>query len=68
MSWVSSRLSWAAALGWLDMDAKSKMQPKVKKVMREYKSGELKSSSGQKVTDQKQAVAIAMSEAKRMKK
>jgi len=50
------------------MDAKSKMQRKVKKVMREYKSGELKSSSGQKVTDQKQAVAIAMSEAKRMKK
>ena len=50
------------------MDAKSKMQRKVKKVMREYKSGELKSSSGQKVTDQKQTVAIAMSEAKRMKK
>jgi hypothetical protein len=50
------------------MDAKSKMQRKVKKVMREYKSGELKSSSGQKVTDQKQAVAVAMSEAKRMKK
>jgi len=50
------------------MDAKFKMQRKVKKVMREYKSGELKSSSGQKVTDQKQAVAIAMSEAKRMKK
>jgi len=50
------------------MDAKTKMQRKVKKVMREYKSGELKSSSGQKVTDQKQAVAIAMSEAKRMKK
>jgi len=50
------------------MDAKAKMQRKVKKVMREYKSSELKSSSGQKVTDQKQAVAIAMSEAKRMKK
>ena len=50
------------------MDAKAKMQRKVKKVMREYKSGELKSSSGQKVTDQKQAVAIAMSEARRMKK
>ena len=46
----------------------SKMKKKVSKVMREYKSGELKSSSGQKVTDQKQAVAIAMSEAKRMKK
>ena len=50
------------------MDAKAKMQRKVAKVMREYKAGKLKSSSGDKVTDQKQAVAIAMSEAKRMKK
>jgi hypothetical protein len=39
------------------------MQKKVKKVMKEYKSGKLKSGSGQKVTSQKQAVAIAMSEA-----
>ena len=39
------------------------MQKKVAKVMREYKSGKLKSSSGDKVTDEKQAVAIAMSEA-----
>ncbi len=36
---------------------------KVHKVMSEYKSGSLKSSSGDKVTDRKQAVAIAMSEA-----
>lgn len=50
------------------MDAKAKMQRKVAKVMREYKAGKLKSSSGDKVTNQKQAVAIAMSEAKRMKK
>ena len=41
-----------------------RMQSKVKKVMREYKAGKLKSSSGGKVTKQKQAVAIAMSEAK----
>ena len=40
-----------------------RMQSKVKKVMREYKSGKLKSSSGQKVSSQKQAVAISMSEA-----
>ena len=40
-----------------------RMQSKVKKVMREYKAGKLKSSSGQKVSSQKQAVAIAMSEA-----
>ena len=45
-----------------------KMQKKVKKVMREYKAGKLKSSSGQKVTNQKQAVAIAMSEAGMEKK
>lgn len=45
------------------MDMKQKMQRKVAKVMREYKAGTLKSSSGEKVTNQKQAVAIAMSEA-----
>lgn len=38
---------------------------KVSKVMHEYGKGSLKSSSGQKVTDQKQALAIAISEAKR---
>jgi len=36
--------------------------------MREYKGGKLKSSSGQKVTNPKQAIAIALSEAQRMKK
>lgn len=44
-------------------DKSSKMKDKVAKVMREYKAGNLKSSSGDKVTNQKQAVAIAMSEA-----
>lgn len=39
------------------------MQKKVQKVMREYKAGKLKSSSGDKVTSRDQAVAIAMSEA-----
>lgn len=50
------------------MDNKAKMQAKVAKVMREYKAGKLKSSSGDKVTNQKQAVAIAMSEAEAVKK
>jgi hypothetical protein len=50
------------------MEHKDKMQAKVKKVMREYKAGKLKSSSGDKVTSQKQAVAIAMSEAGMAKK
>jgi len=43
-------------------------QKKVGKVMGEYKAGTLKSSSGSKVTNPKQAVAIAMSEAKMPKK
>jgi hypothetical protein len=40
-----------------------KMKKKVAKVMREYKAGKLKSSSGDKVKSQDQAIAIAMSEA-----
>lgn len=43
--------------------SKVKSQQKVHKVMREYKSGKLKSSSGQKVTSRVQAVAIALAEA-----
>lgn len=38
-------------------------QKKVKKVMDEWKEGKLNSSSGDKVTDHKQAIAIALSEA-----
>jgi len=49
-------------------DKSKKMKDKVAKVMREYKAGKLKSSSGDKVTNQKQAVAIAMSEADKLKK
>lgn len=41
----------------------AKKPAKVQKVMHEFKTGDLKSSSGQKVTNRKQAVAIAMSEA-----
>ena len=37
---------------------------KVRKVMREYKTGTLKSSSGAKVRKRKQAIAIALSEAR----
>jgi hypothetical protein len=40
----------------------SKKQAKVGKVMGEYKEGSLKSSSGKKVSNPKQAMAIAMSE------
>jgi len=41
---------------------------KVEKVMREYKSGELKSSSGKRVTNPKQAIAIGLSEQRRARK
>ena len=41
-----------------------KAQDKIEKVMHEFKEGELKSSSGGKVTNRKQAVAIGISEAK----
>jgi hypothetical protein len=41
---------------------------KISKVMGEFKGGSLKSSSGQKVTNPRQAVAIALSEARRAKK
>jgi hypothetical protein len=44
--------------------AKMNKSKKVGAVMKEYGAGKLKSSSGQKVTNPKQAIAIAMSEAK----
>lgn len=42
---------------------KKQKQAKISKVMKEYKAGTLKSSSGQPVKNYKQAVAIALSEA-----
>jgi glucose dehydrogenase len=44
--------------------AANKGRGKVEKVMHEYKEGTLKSSSGRKVTNRKQAVAVALSEAR----
>lgn len=41
---------------------------KVHKVMREYKAGTLKSSSGEKVKNSDQAIAIALSEQERSKR
>ena len=43
-------------------------QAKVGKVMHEFKAGKLKSSSGQKITNPKQAIAIGLSEAGLSKK
>lgn len=42
-----------------------KAQEKISKVMEEYDKGTLRSSSGDKVTDRKQAVAIGISEARK---
>jgi len=42
----------------------NKAQEKVEKSMHEMKHGELKSSSGKKVTNPKQAIAIGLSEAR----
>ena len=42
---------------------------KIRKVMEEFKEGELPlGKSGKKVTDRKQAIAIALSEARKAKK
>ena len=43
----------------------TKGKRKVLKVMKEHKEGTLKSGSGKKVTSRKQAVAIALSEARK---
>jgi hypothetical protein len=40
-------------------------QEKIGEVMDEWKKGDLKSGSGRKVTSQKQAVAIGISEARK---
>ena len=46
-----------------------KKDAKISKVMREYKSGKLKSGkSNKKVVNKKQAIAIAISEANKKKK
>ena len=42
-----------------------KASEKVEKTMHEMKEGKLKTGSGKKVTNQKQAVAIGLSEARR---
>jgi hypothetical protein len=43
----------------------SKGKGKIRKVMEEHKEGKLKSGSGKKVQSRKQAVAIALSEARK---
>jgi hypothetical protein len=45
--------------------ASAKGKCKVHKVMKEHKQGKLKSSSGKKVESRKEAMSIALSEARR---
>jgi hypothetical protein len=47
----------------VDQGGKPAGKEKVGKVMKEFQSGKLKSSSGKKVTNPKQAIAIGLSEA-----
>jgi len=47
----------------IEKQEEPKKEAKVAKVMKEFKDGTLKSSSGELVTDRDQAIAIAMSEA-----
>jgi hypothetical protein len=49
-------------------DMKTKAQKKISKVMTEFGKGKLKSSGSKVVTDPKQALAIALSEAGKAKK
>lgn len=44
------------------MASSKKSEDKIGKVMHEFKEGTLKSGSGAKVTDRKQAIAIGLSE------
>lgn len=46
-----------------DAQKMTKKQKKIARVMREFKAGSLKSSSGEAVKNRRQAIAIAMSEA-----
>ena len=49
-------------------DMKPLLDRKIATVMKEFEQGNLKSSSGDKVTDRKQALAIALSEMRKLKK
>jgi Family of unknown function (DUF6496) len=42
--------------------------PGIKKTLSEYKAGKLRSGSGRKVTNRKQAVAIGLSQERRKKR
>jgi hypothetical protein len=59
--------TWSTGGKSADQGGKPISPTKVGKVMKEFKSGSLKSSSGIAVKNPKQAMAIALSEARRSK-
>lgn len=61
----SSKNSGAKKASKKSSSSQGKGRRKTAKVMHEYKHGELKSGSGKKVKNRKQAVAIALNEARR---
>jgi hypothetical protein len=67
--WRSAALSFnydrRKVLAKKTSSSSSKGKTKIHKVMKEKKEGTLKSGSGKKVTSRKQAVAIALSEARK---
>ncbi|NBO54413.1 MAG: hypothetical protein EBU84_07425 [Actinobacteria bacterium] len=60
--WVTMRKAQESAARSVLVKAKKKKKNKISVVMEEFKAGKLKSSSGKKVTNPKQAMAIAISE------
>lgn len=60
----------AAVIIWL-LPARARHNPythKMRKVMREFKKGRLVTPQGHRVTDRKQAIAIALNEVRRGRK
>jgi hypothetical protein len=62
---MATKKSSASSKKSTSKSAPTKGRAKVKKVMREYKQGELKSAGRKQVKSRKQAVAIALSEARK---
>ena len=66
--WTVMRKSQIAIVEKTIKKTKKKKKNKIATVMREFKAGKLKSSSGKKVISPQQALAIAISEQKQMSK
>lgn len=65
--WAAMRKAQESLVDSAIAKAKKKKKNKIAVVMEEFKAGKLKSSSGKKVTNPKQAMAIAISEQRALK-